>query len=76
MDLRLQDVALELHEKVICRGATVDVELPDLEARICLHGNGKVVYLIRERFERCTGDMRATGPTCEPIDGAARIGSQ
>ena len=67
-DLRAQQVGLELHQQVVARSPAVDLQLPDRNARVALHGPDDVVGLERDALERRTRDMRRRRPAADAAD--------
>src|SRR3954449_2246018 len=69
----LQLVGLQLAQQIVRRGATVDGQLGNVDARIAHHDIDDVTHLERDRFESGANEVRASGATGEPEDRAARI---
>ncbi len=71
----VQDVRLELHERLAAHHAAIDAQGFQRNAGILLHGAGDVVGLVGGGFERGAADMGAVGIAREAGDDAARVGT-
>ena len=73
-DANPQNVRLKLHERIVARGAPVDPQLLQLDARIAFHRLKQVRALIGDALERRPCDMAGRRTAREAEDGAARVG--
>ena len=70
-----KQVGLELHEQVVNRGTTVDLEHLQRDVRILHHRVEYGTCLKADGFECRAGQVRLRVEACEPDDGASGVGS-
>ena len=68
-----KDIRLELHQKVVGRGSSVDSELGDARSAVGFHGPDQVPRLVGDRLECRPHDVRATCASCQARQDAPSV---
>ena len=74
VELGIEDIGLELHQKAVRRCPAIDVELVNRMPRFAFHGRRDIGNLIRHGFECRSGDMRPVRAPRKAENRTTRLG--
>ena len=72
-NLAVQNVALELHEEIVCAGAAVHLQVGDADAGVLLHGLADIIGLVGQGFQGGPHQMGPAESTGQAHDGAPGV---